>query len=55
MKDATEADLEPVHVESDDVKKEMAKLSYPEIEGDFGTLCNSPQGMSIIAETMCQV
>ena len=29
MKDATEADLEPVHVESDDVKKEMAKLSYP--------------------------
>lgn len=35
MKDATEADLEPVHVESDNVKKEMAKLSYPEIEGDL--------------------
>ena len=34
-KDATEADLQPVHVESEEVKKEMARLNYPEVEGDL--------------------
>jgi hypothetical protein len=35
LKDVEDKDLEAVHVETDDVKKEIQRLNYPEVEGDL--------------------
>ena len=41
-------DSEPVHVESADVKKEMEKISFPEVQGDIAPAALIPKACGAI-------
>ena len=55
VKDVNADDVQPVQVESDDTKKEMAKLSFPVVEADMSPVAVIPQSLPILAKVFCQV
>ena len=58
VKDVNADDVQPVQVESDDTKKEMAKLSFPVVEADMSPValipkaCQSLQKYSVKLNTL---
>ena len=55
MKDSTEADLAPIHVESDEVKKELTKLNYPEVEGDLAPSAILPKACQALQKQCTKI
>ena len=43
QQDVKDQDLQPITVESDDVKKELSKMNYPEQEGDLAPSAIAPK------------
>lgn len=55
LKDVEDKDLEAVHVETDDVKKEIQKLNYPEVEGDLAPSAIVPKACQSIQKQVSKL
>jgi len=55
LKDVEDKDLEAVHVETDDVKKEIQRLNYPEVEGDLAPSAIVPKACQSIQKQVSKL
>lgn len=55
LQGATDQDLEQVHVESEEIKKELARLSYPEMEGDLAPSAIVPKACQSIQKHVAKL
>ena len=55
LKDVEDKDLEAVHVETDDVKKEIQRLNYPEVEGDLAPSAIVPKACQSVQKQVSKL
>ena len=48
-------DLQPITIESDDVKKELGKMNYPEQEGDLAPSAIAPKACQSIQKQVARL